>query len=650
MQSDPTSSIESLVQQANELIASERFDDAERMLLDLVKGNDVKSNLACYDALSTFSETRGKVEDSIRYALQGLAAAKSVHGEESDQVVAHMERVAALYEETGRFEEANDLIYRAQIIKDKLVFSEAEPEPEIGSSEEEENKDSYSLQSTVSARALSRKEEKHDDDESAESDLKITKKRPPDPGDQEKELPKFVVAEDEPREHRPGWLMEEIQRQRSSSANQPKIEEPLGPQPPAQKSKGEITGAHQFRMEEPKDEEPNRFKSKLRSIKDDNNKQRESTTSAPKSRKELEITSSSMKAVVDTTEQLSRTLQMGSIRWSLKEFLQRKNSLYWGAAGLSVAFFIVLTYAYMQPRKTNPLDVYLGMPHSYRTITGDTKIKLVSDQAAQLQQGDSMSEISTNYVVDWRSKLELFVRSFIERQFWLTKVNSTLVSDDGAVYYTSSNSELLIGDELQNIAQAANDYYHEHSTYPTGANLQTYRNIYTRASALPAVKRSEFIATDSDDVLRKISDWQNELSVPVPNAQPGVIACFELVATHPHGRVEALAVRSCKPKEKPQIIFSIDGQITQQKVVPLVPFEGVQIRWRRIWIDTESRSALEAFILHHASLIISLLVSGAVAATYMNPRFSHDTKQIRKLLLIISLSAVAFYAASPYLP
>ncbi len=188
------------------------------------------------------------------------------------------------------------------------------------------------------------------------------------------------------------------------------------------------------------------------------------------------------------------------------------------------------------------------------------------DDAMELQQGDTGMTVPTSYVVDWRSHLEVLVRSFFEKQFWLKKSGSSLIADDGTVFYTPNNNELLIGDQMQNIARDANAYFLEHSHYPPEPTLTGYRNIFTRAAAKPQLKRSEFLGSDAADVLRQVNLWKNDLANAKEKAQPGVMECFELLVSYPKGRVELFAVRACKPDQKPQLLISTNVSSLKTKV------------------------------------------------------------------------------------
>ncbi len=135
---EPTKSTDELMQEAHALVAGGRLKEAEQLLLDVIKRGDKKSNLECFDALSLFAESRGDLDGSIRFALSMLATNKELYGEDSTQAVSSMVRLAELYQHAGRDEESNDLMYRAKILNDRLVFGESEPEPEVGSAEQAE--------------------------------------------------------------------------------------------------------------------------------------------------------------------------------------------------------------------------------------------------------------------------------------------------------------------------------------------------------------------------------------------------------------------------------------------------------------------------------------------------------------------------------
>lgn len=622
---EPTKSTEELMQEAHALVAGGKLKEAEQLLLDVIKRGDKKNNLECFDALSIFAQSRGDLDESIRFALRTLATNKELYGDDSSQAVSSMVRLAELYESAGRDEEANDLLYRAKIINDKLVFGEPEPEPEVGSAEQAEQ-----FRSTLKYYA----EQKIDEggqsvagssDEDFEKDL----------DDQN-----FVFAEDEPREEKSGWLMNAIQQSQSKS------DQAIPPQQGSTKrqSKTEITGSHRFRAEDLK--EDNRYSSRSGGEVHD---QRESRTNASAARKDILNTGSHLQALAHGKDEIARTLDLSNISWSLKEFVKKRSNIVAVGIGACVFFILLLVGAYFMPRKLTPLDAYVAMPHVYKSMSGDIRINLVRDDAMQLQQGDTSMTVSTSYVVDWRSHLEVLIRSFFEKHFWLKKVGSSLAADDGTMFYTPNNPELLIGDQMQNIAQDANAYFLEHAHYPPEPALTSYRNIFTRAAAKPQLKRLEFLGPDAADVLRQVNTWKEDLVNPKDKPQPGVMDCFELMVSYPQGKVELFAVRTCKPDQKPQLLISTNGQFSENRTNPLIP-EGMQIRPRRVWIEIQETNPVDAFCLHHASLIFSLFLSIVVSSSYAFLSLRGTLRRVRFRILFCSLLMLAVYAAGTVLP
>ncbi|CAN5245695.1 hypothetical protein BH10CYA1_BH10CYA1_09340 [soil metagenome] len=611
------------MQEAHALVASGQLKEAEQLLLNVIKRGDNKTNLECFDALSLFAENRGDLEESIRFALRTIATNKELFGEDSTQTVSSMVRLAELYEHAGRDEEANDLLYRAKILDDRLVFGEPEPEPEVGSTEQAEQ-----FRSTLKYYAEQNNDQENQSD-SGGSDQDFEK----DPDDHN-----FVFAEDDPRPEKSGWLIDAIQKSQS------KNDQELPPQPSSGKgrSKSEITGAHKFRLEDPKDE---RYISRSNPVYD----QTESRTNASAVRKDLLNTGSHLQALAHGKDEIARTLDLSNISWSLKEFVKKRSNI--GAIGIGACVFFVLLLvgAYCMPRKLTPLDAYVAMPHVYKSMNGHIRINLVREDAMELQQGDTAMTVSTSYVVDWRSHLEVLVRSFFEKHFWLKKSGGSLVADDGAVFYTPHNAELLIGDQMQTIVQDANAHFLEHSHYPPEPVLTGYRNIFTRSAGKPQLKRLEFLGPDAADVLRQVNSWKNDLENPKEKAQPGVMECFELLVSYPKGRVELFAVRACKPDQKPQLLISTNGEFSDNKSVPLIP-EGMQIRPRRVWIEIQEINAIDAFCLHHASLIFSLFLSIVVSSSYAFLSLRGTLRRVRFRLLFCSLLMLAVYAAGTVWP
>jgi hypothetical protein len=224
-----------------------------------------------------------------------------------------------------------------------------------------------------------------------------------------------------------------------------------------------------------------------------------------------------------------------------------------------------------------------------------------------------------------------------------------LVADDGTVFYTTNNPELLMGQQLQAITQDANDYFLEHSSYPPVSKLSTYQNIYTSAVEKPILKRTEFLASNSDELGRKIEDWKHNLSEPQEQAQAGTVKCFELLASYPKGQVEIFAARSSN-HQKPQIIFSYNGSVFDRKNSTLISPDAMQIRWRRFWIVIDKLSSPEAFCLRHASIVFFFLLSTLVIASYGFLRLRGQSRSIRFAVLFVSLMMLAIYAAGESLP
>lgn len=637
MSLEPTKSIDELMQEAHAHVAGGRFKEAEEVLLDVIKRGDKKSSLQCFDALSVFAQNRGDFEDSIRFALRTIATNKELYGEESDQVVSSMVRLADIYDKAGKDEEANDLLYRAKMISDRLIFdeSDSEAESQVGSAEQAEQ-----FRSTLKYYAKEDATESQQDSGNAKpEDLEK------DPDDLD-----FVFAEDEPREAKSGWLIDAIhkanaRREQAESSQEPSLKP---------RAKGETTGPHKFLEEEPKGER------RRGGGAVDAHDQSESRTNASTVRKDMLKTDSHMKKLVHSKEEIARSLDISNISWWLREFVKKRSNIMAVGIGACVFFVLLLVAAYFQPRKVTPLDAYVSMPHVYKSVSGDTRINLVREDAMQLQQGDTSMTIPTSYVVDWRSQLEVLVRSFFEKHYWLHKSAGTtsdtttktsgdsLIADDGSIYYTLHNPELLLGDQMQNITQDANAYYLDHSHYPAEATLHAYQNIVTRAAAKPKLKRSEFLASDADDVLRQIDHWKEEIANPREAPRPGVVDCFELLVSYPKGKMELFAVRSCKPKQKPQIVVSANGEQSENKFSPLIP-EGGQFRPRRVWIETDDINPADAFCLHHASLFFSLLLSMAVAGSYAFLSLRGTLRRIRFNLLFVSLFMLAVYAAGTVL-
>jgi hypothetical protein len=463
-----------------------------------------------------------------------------------------------------------------------------------------------------------------------------------DPDDQD-----FVFAEDEPREQKSGWLIDAIHKA-NAKRDQAESSPDVSSKP---RSKTETTGPHRFLPEESKEE-----RRRSGGSADELHGQSESRTNASVVRKEHLSTDSHIQKLVHSKEEIARSLDIVNISWWLREFVKKRSNIVAVGIGAGVFFLLLLVAAYFQPRKVTPLDAYVSMPHAYKSVSGDTRINLVREDAMQLQQGDTAMTISTSYLVDWRSQLEVLVRSFFEKHYWLHKSASTkgdiagkivgdsLVSDDGTIYYTLHNPELLLGDQMQSVTQDANAYYLDHSHYPAESMLHAYQNIVTRAAARPRLKRSEFLASDADDVLRQIDNWKTEIANPKESARPGVVDCFELLVSYPKGKMELFAVRSCKPGQKPQVLVSANGEPSENKSTALIP-EGGQFRPRRVWIETEDINPIDAFCLHRASLFFSLLLSITVAGSYAFLTLRGTLRRLRFNLLFISLLMLAVYAA-----
>ncbi|MFN8553336.1 MAG: hypothetical protein U0103_17820 [Candidatus Obscuribacterales bacterium] len=635
MSLEPTKSIEELMQEAHGLVAGGQFKEAEQVLFDVIKRGDKKSNLQCYDALSLIAQERGDVEESIRFALSTIAANKELYGEESDQVVSSMVRLANIYEQVGKDEEANDLHFRAKMISDKLVFGapEADSEPEVGSAEQAEQ-----FRSTLKYYAKPSTDEEQPSSPGAKSASELEK----DPDDMD-----FVFAEDEPRETKSGWLMDAIRK-----ANEKKDQDSTTQSTQSKtRDKGETTGPHKFRDEDAKEEPHHRSRSQK-----DGQEQRESRTNASVVRKELLNTDSRLSALAHGKEEIARSLDLSNIGWSLREFVKKRSNIVAVGIGATVFFVVLLVAAYLQPRKVTPLDAYVAMPHVYKTMSGGTRVNLVRQDAAQVQQGDTSMTVPVSFVVDWRSHLEVLVRSFFEKQYWLRKAaksnpeadeiatNDSLVADDGTVFYTQHNPELLLGDQMQSQMASANAYYLDHSHYPSEAGLSAYQNIFTRSASKPKLKRAEFIATDADDVLRQIDRWRSDLSNSREVLKPGVLDCYELLVSYPKGKVELFGVRSAKLDLKPQLVVSTNGELSENKGAQFIP-EGAQFRPRRLWIEAEHGNDVDSFILHHASLVFCLLVSTVVASSYVFLNLHGTARRIRFNVLFASLLMLAVYAA-----
>jgi hypothetical protein len=225
---------------------------------------------------------------------------------------------------------------------------------------------------------------------------------------------------------------------------------------------------------------------------------------------------------------------------------------------------------------------------------------------------------------------------------------SSLISDDGIVFYTLNDPELLLGDQMRSITQDANAYYLDHSHYPPEGTVSGYRNIYTRAASKPKLKRSEFLATDADDVLRQVDNWKAEVANPKEAVKTGVIDCFELLVSYPKGKVELFAVRSCKPNQKAQLVVSTNGELSASKTAPFVPEDG-GIRPRRVWIEIQNINELDAFCLHHASLVFWIFISLVVSTSYAFLNLRGPARRIRYRILFVSLALVAIYAAGTVL-
>jgi Tetratricopeptide repeat len=624
---EPTKSTEELLQEAHELVAAGKLKEAETFLLELVKQGDPSTHTAFIEALSAFAEARGDIDESIRFALRMLATTKLLHGEDSNQAVSTMVRLAKLYELAGRYEEANDLFARAQYFSERLVYGQAtDQESEVGSSETLPK-----FKSTMKFIA----------DESSDHE-NVSKAKSSGGEDKHTDGLDFVFADDEPRpEKSGGWIMDAVQK--SANRKQDPVPEP-GPAPA--RAKREITGAHQFLPDTPQVAPTSSFMAK----NSDLNEQTSSRTNASASRKQMAAADSGLKAFTQGKDEIARSLDLTSMKWSIKQFLEKKNNLISIGIGCFAFFVLLLVTAYLQPRQVTPLDAYVSMPHSFRSMSGHTKIKLVHQEAMQLEQGDSTMIVSTSYVVDWRSRLEVVLRSFFEKQFWLQKSTNSIIADNGSIFYTPNNVELLMGDEMLSLINDADDYYLQNSRYPPESDFHTYRNIFTHAAAKPILKRLEFLGADASDVAKQIETWKENLCKAEDDPKAGVINCFELLASYPTGRVNLCAVRSCKPKQNPQVIFSSNGEVSDTETASFISPDGLQIRWKRVWIQIDEISPEDACILHHASLVFFILLSIAIAVSYRFISLQGDERTIRFRLIFVSLLMVAFYAASPYLP
>ncbi len=635
MSLEPTKSIDELMQEAHALVADGHFKEAEMILLDVLKSGDKKRSLECFHTLETLAKNRGDLEEAIRYALSNIAANKELYGDDSDQVVSSMVRLAEIYEQAGKDEEANDLHYRAKVISDKLVFDEPKEEvvdeSQVGSAEQAEE-----FRSTLKYYAK-QKEDADDGSQSApaKSDAELEK----DPDDLD-----FVFADDEPKEQKSGWLVDSINKA-NAKRNQP--EPSAGSTKP--RSKGEITEPHKFRTEDPKEEHNSTTR------RDHNaNDQSESRTNAATIKEHLN-NDSHLRALAHGKEEIARSLNIGNIKWTFQEFVKKRSNIVAVGIASAVFFVVLLVAAYLQPRKVTPLDAYVSMPHAYKSLGGDTRINLASQEISQITQGDAAITLPTSYVVDWRSHLEVLVRSFFEKQIWLRKstvalngavdksIGDSLVSDEGNVYYTLHNPDLLLGDRMQEITANANAYYLDHNRYPSESSLPNYQNVFTRSASKPRLKRLEFLATDTNDVLRQIEKWKADL-VNSKDLKPGVIDTFELLVSYPKGKMELFAVRSSKLDRKPQLVVSANGDVSENKNSFLIP-SGNQLRPRRVWIESQDSNDIDSFFLHHASLMFSLFLSVVVGGSYAFLNLQGAARRGRFRLLFISLLMLAVYAA-----
>ena len=121
-----------VLEQAFSDLAAGKVADAEPVLRNALKllPEETTVNNECMVKLGQICTERGDYSDAIRLNLRILDQLKRRFGENNQAVFESMEQLAALYENSGRFEEAAYMRKRANSIAEKLVASQLSVEQE----------------------------------------------------------------------------------------------------------------------------------------------------------------------------------------------------------------------------------------------------------------------------------------------------------------------------------------------------------------------------------------------------------------------------------------------------------------------------------------------------------------------------------------
>lgn len=695
MQTDPAPDIEQLqevVKTALSSLSKGELDDARSKLKWALQQNKSDSHLEgqCLSALSKIYCEVGDIDEAIRCSLKLLAVKKQSHGDDSDQAIAAMRQLAQLYEAAGRFDEAGDLQFRAQAMADRLVYSAAQPEAEVGAAQD----DGHGFVSSV---APVPEHEYHEDAESEEP----KPQQPVDVYKREKGLPEFRPEEETEQTYRTAPAPRENETASAQTphdgAHKPsrKESENKNHVPPAAPAEENVPIADLFgRYRTEKNEQ------RIAELKAGPKPRSESEPAAPQFRANAEhprsagpipqvhvpkrdtesnVRMHTLKAEglarpsVNLIQQLQKASRSFNVLWPSKrageDHPQNKKALMMVlAVVLLLGTIISITIALNAPRKEQPTDVWLGtLPHKIRSMDGRKLINLSAVDHASVTINKSRFELPSGlFLGDWRDYLDIITHSFYANQLALFFEKPNFEDEEGTWLFPINGSRAELVTYMEELEDAAGKYYVQTQKYPgdvkqlgrfTGTE---YENPYAKSDELekPTVQSLTLPTVQSMDAAsRKLLDILDSLqegrSWPQETAlTPGAINCLSLTVPYSKGKLQAFIVQGAGPDGKPlpgghpdtyHYLCQQDGGLARAGE-PYNLFDGRSIFNRRLIVVVAPLSTARLNLLRRTPIFLFLALALLIGLSFM-VRLKREHNVLRVALIVVCLAGAGWYAS-----
>lgn len=666
-----SANLEAKLQKAQDFFETANYAAAEPLYRNVLAeiGNQ-ESAVQVLINLSRIHKSQGNYKEAIRLNLRLLSLVQSLHGESSEQAVTTITDLAGLYELEDRWHEAGDLHYRANVMREKLIWGER-AEPVVNDvPEERQSSGSASALPTVSSKPPGG----HDRDNSllrTKGSMSIPE---PDHAEQfdtgqlralvheqkklNAPLRKTSLRQSLQRKSGPEEQIESVPETRSdrSSAGEEVWRETIFPSP-------------QFNFIEQLQRVlfPLALSKRRHDQSDSKSSQPSSESRSARSFRGLQVDRADQRLRASAaTDQVSVTRLM----FKASVALQDRSNKYIAAGGAFLLLIFALINLLLQPKLVDPFEEYLTMPHRYHTIEDTRHLDFTKANSCTFTMDNDQREMPVRYYLgDWREACEMAFRSLFERQHWLLKQHDGLKEIGGLMYYATSGSVGGLVKEALALATAANQWYYKHGAYPIELEpliVSPYDGRYANPFQ-SAVDQPQFVETSTLDTQASLNSGHvlmNEMYARLksgafltvtPELHPGSIVWNNIVVPCDNSSINSMVIRIANADgrfisgEKPGTVFMLileNGKTFRANQGR----EGVLSQEAAYIIDHPRSSEIVLALCRAFPCVLFSFSAVLIMASVPFLRLSTKGNLIRLLIALISLCTSIAYCWRSYLP